>query len=445
MTSPPSADYRRVAVIAPGRRLDLVVPGDLVIADLLPEVLDLARIDRFDGTPGWQLGRVGGGGFAVDRSLDDLGIRDGDLLLLRPADLPDPLPVVDEITNVTAAAAAEQGVVRPDFGPQLTLATVAGVLAAAAPAAWQQRATAGVALTAIVLVLWAATVAARARRSPPASLVLGVAALGYATIAVVGMAAPEPRAEPFIAAGVTLIGSALLAAFLGSGRRTFGALATVAGFGVLAGAMYLVTDVGTTGLAVTTVVTSTSVLPWAPRLAARLGRLPHPGSSPVDDDSALPRLDLGELRRAAQTSVDLLCAMDLGLAVVTGVSAVVLVQSGERWSTVLACLGLLVVLLRARTVRIASQAAVLAVPAVAALVVGLILVASRLPPGAGPWIPVGATVMAGPVLACGLLGPRRRWSPTARRVARVCETVILLAVVPVAVGAVQGYQLVRQG
>ncbi|MEP6980953.1 MAG: type VII secretion integral membrane protein EccD [Nakamurella sp.] len=445
MTSPASADYRRVTVIAPGRRFDLAVPGDLAITDLLPEVLDLARIDRFDRTPGWQLGRVGGPGFAVDRSLDDLGIRDGDLLLLRPVDLPDPLPVVDEITDVTAAVAAEQGVVRPDVGPQLTLATVAGVLAAAAPAAWQQRATAGVALTMVVLILWAATVAARARRSPPAALVLGGAALGYATIAAVGMAAPELRAEPLVAAIVMLIGTVLLAAFLGSGRRIFGALATVAGFGVLAGAMHLVIDVGTVGVAVGALVTSTSVLPWAPRLAARLGRLPHPGSGPVDHDSTLPRLDLFELRRAAQTSVDLLGAMDLGLAVVTGVSAVVLVETGERWSSVLACLGLLVVLLRARTVRIAFQAMGLAVPAVAALIVGLILVASRLPPGAGPWIPMGATVVAGLVLACGLLGPRRRWSPTARRLARVCETVIMLAVVPVAVGAVQGYQLVRQG
>lgn len=454
MTSSPSTDYRRIAVIAPGRRMDLVVPGDLPIADLVPEVLNLARLDGLDGhdgndgnasTTGWRLGRIGGPGFAVEDSLDDIGVRDGDLLMLRPADLPDPLPIVDVITDVTAAVAAEQGPRRGDHSSRLALVAAAGVLSAAVPAAWVHRTGAVGPLTLVTLALVLSALVARTRQENLVATVLGVAGLGYGAITGVGALGPSRGAELLVAGGVLVVGTPVLAGLLGTGRRTFTALTTVAGFGMAAGATSIVADAGTTGIAVGTLVAATSVLPWAPRLAARWSRLPHSDSRPSDDGPSLPRLDLDTLQRAARTALAVLTGIDLGLAVVTGSSAVVLVATGERWPTVLAALGVLALLLRARSVQIAAQAAALALPAVATLLVALVIGTSRLPSGAGPWVPVGAAAVAAVVLVGGVVGPRRQWSPTAHRAARMCETVTLLAVVPVAVAAVQGYGLIRHG
>lgn len=440
MTSPQPSDYRRVAVIAPGRRVDLAVPGDLPIADLMPDVLGLARIGVTDDVAGWRLGRIGGPGFATDRTLDEVGVRDGDVLLLRPGRLPDPLPVVDEITDVVAAVAAENGTVTASSVPRLALAISGAVLAATLPATWHQRSVAGAAVLVAAAVLAVGAAAGRRPGTRSLSSVFGPAALIYTAVGAAGLSRLPSSAELLVVSLMLLIATPLSARALGVGATTTAAMTTAAVFGALAGAAQL-TGAAAGQIAVGVLVAATSMLPWTPRLAAATGRLSHPRSAPIDGE--LPRVELAELMSAARRAADHLIGVDLAIATATGISALVLVDRGGVWSIVLAALGMLSVLIRATVVQIPVQVGVLAVPVVAALVAGLVLTGSRLPVAAAPWIPTGALVLAGVIGVTGVVVPRREWSPTVHRVGRALGSVVVLGVVPVAVAALHGYDLVR--
>ena len=64
MTSIESRSYCRVVVIAPSTRVDLALPADVPVIDLLPMLLQYAGEVRDDGGGqhgGWKLVRVGHG------------------------------------------------------------------------------------------------------------------------------------------------------------------------------------------------------------------------------------------------------------------------------------------------------------------------------------------------------------------------------------------------
>ena len=74
--------FSRVTVVAPKTRIDLALPADVSVADLLPMLLEKA----FEATPdggarhgGWCLARLGDAPLDPNRTLDSLGVVDGDL------------------------------------------------------------------------------------------------------------------------------------------------------------------------------------------------------------------------------------------------------------------------------------------------------------------------------------------------------------------------------
>ncbi|MEU6062768.1 type VII secretion integral membrane protein EccD, partial [Streptomyces sp. NPDC047097] len=77
----------RVTVRAPARTVDLAVPADVPVADLLPAVLGYAGDDLEEtGVEhgGWVLQRLGGEPMDEERTLDSFDLRDGETLYLRP-------------------------------------------------------------------------------------------------------------------------------------------------------------------------------------------------------------------------------------------------------------------------------------------------------------------------------------------------------------------------
>ncbi|MBO0875687.1 MAG: EsaB/YukD family protein, partial [Pseudonocardia sp.] len=121
---PDGTQFCRVTVLAPRSRMDVALPTDLTVAELVPMLTELARESgprrRPDppGSPGssapvsWCLAAAAGAALPPRATLAGLGVLDGDVLRLRhQADAPPP-PVFDDPVDAVAEA-----VRAPDAGP----------------------------------------------------------------------------------------------------------------------------------------------------------------------------------------------------------------------------------------------------------------------------------------------------------------------------------------
>ncbi|MDQ3154439.1 MAG: EsaB/YukD family protein, partial [Actinomycetota bacterium] len=136
MVRPPAA-FSRVTVVAPHTRIDVALPSDVAVADLLPMLLDMARETSPDGGVahgGWCLARLGESALDPSRTLGSVGILDGDLLQLRRRVENPPPPLFDDVVDAIAGSAP--GSFRPWTAATARLmGRVAGGLALVAAAA----------------------------------------------------------------------------------------------------------------------------------------------------------------------------------------------------------------------------------------------------------------------------------------------------------------------
>src|SRR5581483_9353218 len=84
MSSKLASDICRVAVQTEAGRLDLVLPANIVVAALIPPLVDLiSPTAQGRAAADWQLSRIGDGPISARHSLADNDVHDGDLLLLQ--------------------------------------------------------------------------------------------------------------------------------------------------------------------------------------------------------------------------------------------------------------------------------------------------------------------------------------------------------------------------
>lgn len=123
--------YCRVSVLAPTTRVDVALPVDVPIAELVPMLLELLGEPSPARPPvGWRLSGIAGGVLPPDTTLAELGVPDGELLRLAPASVPPPPPVFDDPIDALAATTTS------DIGPSrgrlvaalLCTVTVAAIL-----------------------------------------------------------------------------------------------------------------------------------------------------------------------------------------------------------------------------------------------------------------------------------------------------------------------------
>lgn len=85
-TAGTSAVFTRLTVVAPRTRIDVALPSDVALADLLPMLLSMARETTPDGGArhgGWCLARIGEAELDTTKSLNGHVVLDGELLQLR--------------------------------------------------------------------------------------------------------------------------------------------------------------------------------------------------------------------------------------------------------------------------------------------------------------------------------------------------------------------------
>ncbi|MEW2397787.1 type VII secretion integral membrane protein EccD [Streptomyces sp. NPDC046862] len=246
MTDIQVANLCRVTVRAPARTVDLAVPSDVPVADLLPTVIGYGGDDLEESGlehGGWVLQRLGGPPLDPESTLDSLGLRDGEALYLRPRT--EALPEVhldDLVDGISTTMRQRPYGWSPEAGRRLlhglAVATLAlGVVFLAVPGSpgWLR---ALVALAAGLLLLAGAGSAARAVGDSAAGSMLGLMATPY--FALAGWLLPGGELSG--ADGDAVLGARLLAASAAAGGAAVLALAAVG--------MYPALFLGTASIAV---------------------------------------------------------------------------------------------------------------------------------------------------------------------------------------------------
>jgi type VII secretion integral membrane protein EccD len=444
----PTSGLARVTIRAPRRRLDLAIPHQVPLVELLPEVLRRAGEGSRENPPGgWMLRRGDGASLLGESALAHQGVRDGDVLYLVPRNLSWPEPEYDDIVEEIAAGARQHG---RAWGPAATrlFALIAaglvllgglGVLVTTG----SDRATGGLVAGAVaVILLGLGGLLSRAWGDG----VAGTAAAGYALpyAAASGallLAGTGPAADQvLVGSAALLLASVVGAVAVGTGPRVFGAGLTAGGFGMLAALLGLVLPGA--GAAAIAIVALVGGIGLAPLLAVRLGKLPLPVLTAAPDVLAAERRpDPPRVLAAVVRADEILAGCLLGIALASVGCVTVLAANSGISGPLLAGLASAALVLRARLFpHVAAR-----LPLLAGGVLGLVVTgwawfaavdpALRLVGVAAGFVAVGA------LFATAATAHRRSsgGSPYLGRLADLADIATVVALAPVACGVLDLY------
>jgi len=215
----------RVTVASGSRRVDLLLPGGVPVAELAPELArSVGLLDAATVYAGYRLVTTGGRELAADAGLTIQGVEDGAVVTVVPGVI-DPAPkVYDDVVEAMA------DVVEHDLEPwspvtarRTALAAAALLMTLGAVALVIQRhsvvASVAAGLVACVLVLGAVALS-RSQREPAAAVAVAWMGVGYAAVAGLLVAWGADVAEdPLTTTGGAVLLVGLLALLgLGDGR-----------------------------------------------------------------------------------------------------------------------------------------------------------------------------------------------------------------------------------
>ncbi|GIF65146.1 type VII secretion integral membrane protein EccD [Asanoa ishikariensis] len=434
-----------VTVNAPHRRVDIALPQDVPLADLLSEIVrhaGAALADDGEAHGGWVLRRTDGTALESGASLAAQGVRDGELLHLVPAHQEWPELEFDDVVEAIADGARSHGTAWSGQHTVVAALAAAGVALGAALVVLLRAGpdsiaamltTLGVAASLTV----AGILAARAYGHRPAGIALGAYSLPYAFAAGALLLAGGDAVGPvpgltWIGAPELLLGSAALALHgvlgiigVGAGRRIFSAAVLTGLLGAAtAGIGFALTARGAAAILLAVLVCGVGLLPL---LAIRTARLPIPPVTATDTDQEGERV-----RTAVTRAEEILGGLLIGHAVLASVAAVLLAATGGGWGRTLTAVCGVALLLRARVFRTVRQRVPLLAAGTVALAAAALAVAGR--PDQLTTVLAGALGLAVAVLltAAGVGYARRPAGPYLGRTADLLDTGLLVAVIPVA-------------
>jgi type VII secretion integral membrane protein EccD len=461
MTVGTAGDLCRVTVCGPDRRVDVAVPTQVAISDLLPVLVgqlgeNLADAGLRHG--GWVLQRLGAPPFDPDVTVAAAGLHDGDVIHLRPrSEQIPPVAFDDLIDGVATGIRQRPGRWRPGLTRTALRAALVAVLATAAvvialPGDAGHRAVA--AALVVVVCLIGTLVAALALRDRPVGSVFAAGAVLYAGLG--GLLAADPRVgvvglrfDPpaMFAAGVAILATAALGALVTNWARPF-FLAVIVADTTAAAAMALSTFGGLSivdSAAVLMVVTTLATL-VVPLLAFRLAglRLPPLPTAPEHLQEELDPLPSEPVLAGAARADRAMSALYGGLAL-PGAVAMVLAGRGGGWApSTLVGLVVVLLLLASRAMTSGWHRLAAWLPAATGAVTLAVTLAGAAPPlprlvGVVVALPAMAAVL---VLLARTL-PDRRLTPYWGRIGDIAQTVTATAILPVFLAVLDVYGAAR--
>ena len=449
MTSSVNGGLTRVTIAAPRTRIDLALPADVALADLVPTLSRYSGADLADqgaGQGGWALSRLGGQILDNGRTPAQLDVRDGEVLYLTPRSQVAPEVVFDDVVDAVATATRN----RPGrwslaatrwfatiFGTLALLGGAVAVLFAGPPQ--PPGALIGLSLSLVLIV--AATLLSRVGGQGQISVVFAAVGLCYAAVSgLLLLGGDRPLRQlgaphVLIAATVIVVYAAVCTLALGSGAPAFlGAAAGGVVVGLGAG-ICLVFGASAAAAAAVLAAIVFALIPALPMLSYRMARLPVPSipNGPeelkADDQSVNGARVLAGSDRAngfLTAFIATIAVVETGLEIVYGLS-------GGLAGGVLCAVVALLLMMRARTLPGRTQR----IPLLSAGTVGLGLVAAGSIVVASPLLRLTA-VLGGLVVAAlvslvyGLVLAGRRIPPTWGRLLDIGEVTLIISLIPLA-------------
>lgn len=457
--------FSRVTVVAPRTRIDVALPADVSVADLLPMLLEMSRETAQDGGArhgGWCLAKLGDAPLDPSRTLASLGVVDGELLQLRRRAENPPAPLYDDV--VDAIAEAEPASFRPwtketarrighvAGALALVVSSVTLLLGGLNPAFHLAAAIVGAVAT-IACVAVGATVA-RGYAAPTTGVIIAAAG-GLPLAFVAGMnIVPGPqnlRPAMLLGSALVVVVAAASIMLIGTGITTFIAGATAGLFGAVAFTVAtIVPGQAPAGIAAGAAAVALAGVSALPRVTIQLAKLPLPtvpsNAEDLKEDTGFP--DFAVIERRAGIAHDYMTGMIIGCGAVASVSAVIAAAAPSSatpvFGAIMAVVVAAVLLLRARSYANSQQAVALQVSgivAAAGVFAGWLATASPL---VLLLFVFGTLVLvAAAALVLGVVFPDQKFSPPLRRTVDIIEAILIAAVLPLSLAVMNLYTVLR--
>lgn len=449
----------RLTIISSTLRVDLAVPVQLSVAELLTIVVSsLGRetADQGAAEGGWVLQRAAEAPLDPSASIAASQLRDGDVLHLRTRATHLPEIAFDDVLDAVADGVNNRTTRWQDRHTARAAATFAGAalvfafatLLAVGPSWGPSAITAGAA--AGLLGLTAAAVGRVSQRRGSA-LAAGGFAVAFATECGATAVGGTHRLVDFgspqllVGAAAAALAATVLVLVMGVGFPGFVTVITTALLTAIGTGIATATTLSPPGTAALVATVGLAVSPFLPTLSFKLSRLPLPA---IPTDAADLRRDTGtvdtqQILGQAVRADQFLTGLVGGVALAIGGAALLISGRGVTEQVLAVVLGL-ICLLRARLFTGRAQRVLLQVAGAIALLAVLVsrtLEAhgtARILAFAAPAVAVAVVL-----LALSVTLPGRRYSPPWSRAADVVESLLVLSVIPLALAVVGVYGAIR--
>lgn len=436
-----AASLLRLTLVVGEKRADLALPGQVAVAELLPELARSTNLlDAETAYAGYHL--VTGDGRRLDpsRDLAVQGVESGSVLTLTAGVDERPLRVYDDVVEAMADAVEDDmSPWDPATGRRTALVAAAVLLSLGALCLGLQRpdvvAAAAAGVVAVVLLV-AAVVLAQVRQEHETAVMLAWAGVVYAAAGGLAGVPGDSVAGLPVAVGAAAAAAAGLVGLLGLVQHRASMVPAVVVGAVVAAASALVATTelpvaGTFVVAMVVVAVAGSAVPWV-GLSATNTRAPQAQDHNELLPDEVPPVDADAVRRDARLGHEVLQAVTVTVGLVVVGTAPLAVSLGIT-GTLVAVAAALVLLLRTRQYRVGPEVATGLACGLLALLstAGAIVLLQR------AWLPVLAVVLA--VVAVGLLVSTlvpRPQSVRTGRIGDVVEVVALVAMIPLTVFAI---------
>ncbi|WP_103512424.1 type VII secretion integral membrane protein EccD [Streptomyces sp. SM13] len=462
MTDTQVAELCRLTVRAPAKSIDLAVPADVPVADLLPAVLGYAG-DNLEEAGidhgGWVLQRLGGEPLDEELTLDSYGLRDGDTLYLRPRAEALPEVHLDDLVDGIATTMRDHPFGwTPKVSRWVLLGIVVAILAGGVLViAWPGGSSLSrsvFATAAGLLLLAGAGSASRAVGDAGAGAALGFMVGPYLALAgwllpggeLGGPHAYETLGARLLAASAAMAGGAVLAlAVVAAFAALFLSVAVVSLFAAIAAVLLLTTDLAPVHAAGILAVLAVILGAFVPSLAFRMSGMrmpPLPTNAQQLQEGIEPHAASAVSARAILAD-GWMTSLYGAVGLVGAACVAVLARERELAEIIMTVALCLLLVLHARGLGNIWQRMSLVVPGIFGLLLLVLVAAPAASPGNRLVTAAGLLAAAAAVAIAAWTVPGRRLVPYWGRAGEVLHSALAIAVLPLALWVLGVYGALR--
>lgn len=446
-----TAAFSRVLVVAPRTRVDVALPTDIALVEMMPQLLDMVG-ERSDDAgashDGWHLQSLDGTELDQGKTLRALAILDGTAMRLLPRRPVDPDPIYDDVVEAIADSVQAHTSTADLRSVVAAVCAGAGVLTAAMAlglggGSWL---AALVAALGSVGVLIAAT--SLARSTPARVVAVTLAATGTTLAFAAGWSAipgASGGAAALLAAVAAVAYAVIAAMLLGTGTQALSAVGTIAALTAVGGLSAVLWVAPASSHLIVASVVGLAGLALLPRMAVRMARLPMPliptSAEHLRQEAA--GTDFRAVKARAAVASEYLTGTSLGCLVVAAAGAAAAASTGSLFGVLYAAAALGALLLRIRSTPGRDVRLGLLLTSTVAGASGLVIWAWHSQEVAPLLVAVIALAVVAIAAVSAAVGPRPRSNPMSGRSLDLLESALLVAVLPLALGAIDLYSIVR--